>query len=189
MRTKNPIKRSVFICKWCGKQFETWTYRQPNFCSRQCMSEYAARQPKPNARRPESFIVKICEFCGKEYKIHKCQDHRKNNTKARFCSVFCKGQYTSLHMRGNQNVNFIYGGSEKRGQNWNSQKRAALKRDNNTCQICGIQKTKGRRNDVHHIIPFPKFDGDFVRSNDLSNLITLCRQCHCDVESGKVKLR
>lgn len=57
---------------------------------------------------------------------------------------------------------------------WNKIRRRIVKRDKNTCQICGI---KNVRLDVHHIIPFAvsKDDSD-------ENLITLCQSCHMKEE-------
>ncbi len=184
----DPTKHFIFTCQWCGKEFEDWTYRQPRYCSIQCVSEFAARQPKPKARRPDSFITKICEICGKEYTVHKGQDTRKNNVIARFCSKKCQRKSLSINMRGIANVNYVNGKSDPRGPDWCSKKRAALKRDNFTCQICGAKRINGRLPDVHHIIQYQDFNGDFERSNDLSNLITLCRKCHGGVESGKLSL-
>jgi len=46
------------------------------------------------------------------------------------------------------------------------------KKDNHTCQDCGmIQEQNGRKLDVHHI------DGDDT-NNVEENMITLCRSCH-----------
>lgn len=61
-------KKSVFICEWCKKEFEEWTYRKPRFCSNQCRSEFACRQPK---NRPFGIDLggKIkwnCKQCGKK---------------------------------------------------------------------------------------------------------------------------
>jgi predicted HNH restriction endonuclease len=36
--------------------------------------------------------------------------------------------------------------------------------------------------DVHHIVPFRTFKGDWRKANELSNLITLCRNCHRKAE-------
>ena len=66
-------KKSIFICDWCKKEFEEWTYRQPRFCSNQCRSEFACRQPKPNShRQSRGGIVRWnCKQCGKEMKTFK----------------------------------------------------------------------------------------------------------------------
>ena len=81
-------KKSVFVCKWCGKEFTEWAYRNPTMCSRQCASEYGARQPRAKQRKPENKIKIICAMCGKEFIIHKSQN--ENGRTARYCSVICK---------------------------------------------------------------------------------------------------
>lgn len=182
---KDPSKKSIFTCKRCNKEFETWTYRQPEFCSKQCMSEFAARQPKPNARRPENFLTIKCEMCGSKYKIHKgiIENSGRNS---RFCSSDCMYTAMSKERIGKNNPNFVHGLTHLypgRGQNWHSQRRKALKRDNHTCQVCHKQKKVMH---VHHIVPYVSFDNNWKKANRLSNLVTLCQNCHPKVERGKV---
>lgn len=187
MTARDPSKHSIFVCQWCGKEFENWTYRKSTFCSNQCRSEYAARQPKPSQRRPENFVDRICERCGKVFRVHKCHIARPGRH-ANYCSKECQSIVVGLGMRGKNNVNFTNGKSDARGPNWGGQKRRALKRDNKTCQKCG--KTGNTRNlDVHHKTPYKLFNGDFEKANQLSNLITLCHQCHADVEPRSKRVK
>lgn len=58
-----------------------------------------------------------------------------------------------------------------------------LDRDGYTCQHCGA-KSKNIRMEVHHII-FRKNNG----SDEESNLITLCEDCHSDLHKGLIVLR
>lgn len=66
------------------------------------------------------------------------------------------------------------------GPNWYHQRRKVRKRDNYTCQDCGItEKEYGNQLSVHHIGPFRNFHGDWRKANELSNLISLCEYpCH-----------
>ena len=41
----------------------------------------------------------------------------------------------------------------------------------------------GRSLDVHHIIPFRRFAGDWRAANDLANLLTLCPTCHAKADA------
>lgn len=84
----DPQKKSVFICRWCGKEFVEWKYRHPSICSNQCRSEYGAIQPKPNLRKPENRVTKNCIVCGKSFTVHKVQDSKGRH--ALYCSVSCK---------------------------------------------------------------------------------------------------
>ena len=58
------------------------------------------------------------------------------------------------------------------------------KRDNFTCQFCGISMTELKIPfHVHHIIPFlTSFN------NDESNLITLCPSCHRKEDARIIKI-
>lgn len=182
-RSRDPAKRSIFICDWCGKKFETWTYRQPRFCSAQCRSEYGARQPKPNARRPENFITCTCEWCGKPYEIYKSFiENPGRNT--RFCSNDCRYAEKSESMRGENNPLWNGGHIDDYGPNWGRQRRRAVRRDNHACQMCGYKSGGNRYLDVHHIIPAKSFNGDWEAANDLANLVCLCRPCHGKAESS-----
>ena len=191
MTKKDPSKHTTYTCNWCGKQFIDYVYRKTKYCSRQCLSEYASRQPKPSQRRPENFITKICEVCNKEYVIHKCQDKRKNGTKSRFCSISCKSKFVSNNMVGAKNNNFIHGikDASYRGPNWSAEARSIRKRDNYTCNVCGKNgKIDHVAISVHHIIPYREFGGDYISANDPNNLISLCNVCHKKVECGTAQL-
>jgi hypothetical protein len=58
-------------------------------------------------------------------------------------------------------------------ETWAIIRRGVLQRDSFRCQGCGLA---GTRADVHHIVPV-----DAGRSDDPSNLITLCRDCHTKI--------
>ncbi len=66
------------------------------------------------------------------------------------------------------------------GPNWPGQRDKARARDGYRCQICGVAE-QGRTHDVHHKIPFRRFDS-YQQANQLANLVTLCRSCHRQAE-------
>jgi len=180
----NTKNKSEFSCKWCGEKFTAWTYRNPKFCSRQCMSEYGSRQPRPKSRK-DVYIELPCAQCGK---LHKFNKHQIRLRGGKYCSKKCKYDAMSISKRGLGNINYKGGKSSYRGPNWGRQSRATRKRDKYTCQICGSPYSKfGIKIDVHHIKPYRIFNGDFEKANDLSNLIVLCKSCHAKVECGKSK--
>jgi DEAD/DEAH box helicase domain-containing protein len=84
------------------------------------------------------------------------------------------------------------------GQNWPKQRKAALERDQYTCQKCGFKgtyvKKRGWTVHVHHktkIALFYNMDTrviDYEGANDLGNLITLCPTCH-KVADGHAKMK
>lgn len=60
------------------------------------------------------------------------------------------------------------------GPEWPAIRQRRLERDNHTCQGCGAADTLFH---VHHIVPFRTFE-DRDEANRLSNLVTLCVNCH-----------
>lgn len=56
--------------------------------------------------------------------------------------------------------------------NWDSLRRAAYTRDSYTCQNCGAKGTNVSLH-AHHIVPLSR-----KGTNKISNLVTLCDQCH-----------
>jgi DEAD/DEAH box helicase domain-containing protein len=77
------------------------------------------------------------------------------------------------------------------GPNWETQRRRARERDGYVCRACGLPEgAMGREHDVHHIVPFRKFNyrpGEneaYLEANRLENLITLCRRCHARCDHG-----
>jgi DEAD/DEAH box helicase domain-containing protein len=72
------------------------------------------------------------------------------------------------------------------GPNWPAQRNRARARDGYCCQICGVRE-QGREHDVHHKIPFRRFDS-YRQANRLENLTTLCRSCHRRAETA-VRMR
>jgi DEAD/DEAH box helicase domain-containing protein len=77
------------------------------------------------------------------------------------------------------------------GPNWPAQRRRARERDGFTCRHCGAREAQtGREHDVHHRTPFRHFgylpgqNEAYLQANDLSNLVTLCRVCHAQVDHG-----
>lgn len=179
-----------YVCEFCGKPFMGWRSRPNRFCSSICRSKFAARQPKPSKRRPENFIDRSCEFCGKEFKIHKCHLSRNDgNRHGIFCSRGCRDKSNANRMVKQGNHNYR-GGKNKRGEHWLSIARGIRKRDNYTCKncgkYCGKRYEKGRKLQVHHIVPVGKFDGDFDSANNSHNLVSLCQTCHIKIEHGLV---
>ncbi|NMC83940.1 MAG: DEAD/DEAH box helicase [Anaerolineaceae bacterium] len=72
------------------------------------------------------------------------------------------------------------------GANWEQQRRLARERDHFCCSLCGAPEGEKPLH-VHHKIPFKLFTDPGV-ANQLSNLVTLCSNCHRLVEMN-VKIR
>jgi len=66
------------------------------------------------------------------------------------------------------------------GPTWSRQRDLARARDDFKCQVCGTPE-QGRSHHVHHKTPFRLFSSP-EQANQLSNLVTLCPNCHRQVE-------
>jgi DEAD/DEAH box helicase domain-containing protein len=62
------------------------------------------------------------------------------------------------------------------GPEWNRYKDLIRKRDNYTCQNCGIREENNSHH-IHHKKPIKLFDS-IEEANHPSNLVTLCTKCH-----------
>ena len=156
-------------CAACGKGISVQRSKvyDNNFCSNECFH---------NFQKTGKYID--CDNCGK--RIYKSPAFLRNSRN--FCSQKCFGM-------GSRSKNYETNKTGRRGTNWNKQRTKAQLRDNKTCQICGYhqhKRMKRRYIDVHHIIPFRHFGGNWKEANVLSNLICLCRDCHVKVEAGEI---
>lgn len=154
-------------CEICSKLF--WTI--PSKAHREFCCSWKCR----NKRRHRPLT---CEWCGKTVEV---QAHVIESGKytGRFCSYECAAAW----QKGENHSNWQGGHEKWRGPNWRRQSKAARKRDDYTCQNCGVTKDElGRPLDVHHVIPWRDFDGDWKKANRLDNLISLCQSCHTSLE-------
>lgn len=75
-------------------------------------------------------------------------------------------------------------GIEKYGSYYQSQREKALERDGGRCRRCGEINAHGgeeRELRVHHIKKVDEFD-DMENAHALRNLVSVCTQCHEDIE-------
>lgn len=68
------------------------------------------------------------------------------------------------------------------GPEWNNIRKAVMERDGFECTLCHTKSSVSALH-VHHIQPFRSF-ADKRKANELSNLITLCPDCHRRVEQN-----
>ena len=106
--------------------------------------------------RHKDLYFEICDICGGE--ISKGRKLRGITT----CSPICNAKKWD-RIKENERT------SNGRPLFWETFKSECFARDNHTCQQCGSKK----RLECHHIIPV--VNGG---TNELSNLITLCHDCH-----------
>ena len=182
----NPRKGDDIECSHCGKMF----YRSPanrlkrgvnQYCSRKCLSEaFAGRIVGEQSPRWKGRESRPCDNCGK---VVTRPPWAWNSRKMTFCDTKCFGEWKSRNWTAQDNPYWHGGHPPYYGGNWKRQSREARRRDNHTCQFCGIHESELRRAlDVHHIIPFRLFGDDHRTANRLANLISLCEHCHTYLE-------
>jgi len=176
---KNPDLMATRKCANCGKEFHLYKNKikreSPRgiYCCKKCLIE--------SQRNPAAYATKQCMNCNKLFEVLISQVEHRGGGK--YCSNKCRVEYCigENHPRWKENKVQL-----TPGKNWYFQRRKALERDGYKCQYCGISRNEKNRIDVHHIIPYRQFNGDYEQANKLKNLITLCWVCHRKVESHKI---
>jgi 5-methylcytosine-specific restriction endonuclease McrA len=176
-RPKEKIKTTTVKCEDCGKDFEISNshlnrQRKRNarlYCSRKCMG---------NAYKNRRKL--ICSECGVEFER---VESGIEDFKHYFCSKKCQKENIDYILRGSEHYRYIDGESRNsRGKGWVKVRKIIRKRDNYTCQRCGIHEEEyGKALDVHHIKPYRLFD-NYIEANQFSNLISYCSSCHHTIE-------
>ena len=195
------------ICETCGKEFPYCSQSANRFCSLECANEgqktgwykeceVCGKEFWVTPCRADQHTCShecgwkrrhrllTCEWCGKtvEVRAHIVESH-DGHYSGRFCSYECAAAW----QKGENHSNWQGGHDKWRGPNWKRQRNKARKRDNYTCQECGITEDElGRPMDVHHIVPWREFDNDWKKANKLSNLISLCPHCHTTLERNGI---
>jgi endogenous inhibitor of DNA gyrase (YacG/DUF329 family) len=190
-----PIPRPEKLkdCEICGKVIKkepnrNWNeYTKKRFCSRKC-----------SAKSQSQKVIVYCSTCGKKLKrppshirgkpycSQKCRRNRKEFT----CEVCGKKFIKRINERPSDHV---YCGRKcqgiaKRKNNGQTQgrrspedrawKKAILKRDKYTCQLCGSNKNL----EAHHVKSIQEFP---ELRHDISNGQCLCHDCHYyDIHNG-----
>lgn len=167
--SKPLVERKKIFCKNCNKEIkhnprETNTkHNNRVYCSYKCQVKKISKQ---------------CKFCNKTYKVHLCRKLTNN-----FCSMECRNKYYATYYVGENSSNWAGGKSfEDYNLSFNKKLKSNIrKRDNFTCQVCGLVGVKPAL-DVHHI------DYDKNNSNE-NNLISLCHSCHSKIPNQSKKWR
>lgn len=136
---------------------------------------------------------KVCVICGKTFKHSKgrnriccsrvCRDLFDHETRnCRYCDKpfavikskskkYCSHKCYALSNRKESKE------KKRRGSNWNTLRRR-FKENPSLCVMCGQALAR----DLHHIIPYKYFNGDWKRANKKQNLASLCLDCHIKAE-------
>lgn len=179
------------VCKYCGKHFiAIRDKKRAQFCNDNCRRAYFTQQ-----------ALVYCANCGQafyQWSVDKIRGTIVIDSEIKCCCDKCSKEYhkrnemirrekISFAFTGAKHPNWQGGQNQYRGENWTHQKFLTKKRDNYTCQCCGISEKQAKKKygnglEVHHKKPYLFFNNDYLKANDLSNLITLCKSCHQKTE-------
>jgi len=175
----------VVECSVCGSEFE----RRPSYvekhdnitCSKSCYSELLSEMTgsKNNNWKGDKHSTETCLNCSKRFTYRSYRGERL------YCSRGCAYEHRTGKHAANWKGGWV---NDDYGANWKEQRQKALERDGHKCVMCGLSATEAKDETnsplhVHHRKRKEEFRNDdgslnYEVANRLSNLITLCVQCH-----------
>lgn len=168
-------------CFGCGKEmnkpykFSKKQWKETRFCSHKCHGKTMERKK----------ITFECQFCYKTV-----TKKTRNDWKNKFCGKQCAGKAavkiaTDVRDFNRENNPSWKGGvcsKNKLGRtskNYLLWKDLVFKRDDYTCQICGV------KNEYFHADHIEKYSKSEEKRYLINNGRTLCRKCHFKITFGK----
>lgn len=171
---------SIEVCEQCGQEYDVKSAKKDSsrFCSTECFSQYRSENWLGESHPSYRAVAVECSECGSE--LHR-EPHTYREGGNHFCDSSCHGQWMSENWTGEDHPCWE-GGYTHRVGNWRSQRRKRIEKDGSRCRICGVSREQhremfGRDIEVHHITKQRFFDSP-SEANALSNLVTLCMECH-----------
>jgi hypothetical protein len=167
---KPPITRY-----WLGKHLPTWVRNKIS----ETKKIKGDNSGSKNYFYKDGGKTKICLNCKKEFRVKTSQFNIR-----KFCSYKCKGDWMSENVYGEKHHSWQGGKSKdkhcstKKYKQWRTD---IFKRDNWTCQTCGV---RGCYIEPHHIKSWAKFP---ELRFEISNGVTLCLSCHKLTDNYKGK--
>lgn len=164
-------------CENCGESFAAQSGNPNRFCSRDCYNDHRRATGEGGPDRGERIEVE-CENCGAT--LERPPWHVRQSDR-QFCNTECMGDWQSENVTGESHPNWKGGYEPYYGEDWQRQRERAILRDDEGCVLCGRDRDVhyaqfGQDLHVHH-----KTDRSDGGTNDLDNLVTLCRPCHFSV--------
>jgi endogenous inhibitor of DNA gyrase (YacG/DUF329 family) len=163
------MKKGILkLCTVCGKEYYVMQcHKESKFCSIKCHSESMKNR-----------LQLQCKICGKKYERPVSQVKWRGSN---YCSKECQ-DIGATFKTGEKSVNWKGGISYNNNRirkaiEWKNWRNGVFKRDNYTCQICGIKNKKGIVVELHphHI---KSFSLHHELRYDVNNGQTLCSICH-----------
>lgn len=203
-RNKARVKREI-PCPVCGRPFKPYQHGKRDKPKQFC-SQYCANIAATGKKRPRLWTKELDEQLIDLYPNHLPQETAaimglsisQIQARATILKIHLKAELQKINSKRVNSLRMTLNNPGKgrprikhreyyRGSNWHIQRAKTLERDGYRCQVCNKKiGIKQRDYGIHHITPFRDFGDDYVNANRLSNLITLCRRCHAQVECGNV---
>lgn len=183
--------RETDTCDYCGDKYKYYPSRRNRegrknfFCNKECADKFKAKDG----------LDTHCTECNKD--IHIPPSHIKEvggyKQKNYFCGKDCESKFKKREWTGEEHPSYNGGTIKQMGENWREKREKVIKRDNNTCQNCGIEREKHKDKynkglHVHHKVPRSQILSDeptkseIELANNMANLVTLCASCHRKLE-------
>ena len=173
----------TFNCDYCGKECSDkvshYSKSKNHFCSQDCKNKWQSenRTGENSSNWQGGKITVSCSYCGKEIEVNK---YEYNNYKNHFCSQECKAKWQSENVKGENHPNYDPTKTqeereqERKYPEYNDWRKEVYKRDNYTCQCCGVVGN-GHNLNAHHIYGYTEYKD---LGTDINNGVTLCEDCH-----------
>ena len=178
-------KRVMVTCKQCGENHSVYPYR--------AKKQFSNGEMECCVSCMDKAVERDCSWCGQTLEVHKYRVSEQSN---HFCSEHCDRKWRSERYSGDTHPNWKGGYRDvPLGKNWNEKRKERLEVDNRKCLNCGLTQDESysefsRDLHVHHRVPRMEYYKDDTKtveeSNKVSNLMTLCQNCHMKVENEKV---
>ncbi|MFC7227654.1 HNH endonuclease [Salinirubellus salinus] len=164
-------------CIECGATFLYYPSEKSGLYCPTCVADPSVTC-RPRRRDESGKRTVDCTFCGAKLAVYRSKAEGQQRV---YCDRECYDNWlVEDHKRRHSSK---VAPSEYYTTGWIAARRAALERDDHTCQRCGIAAEDAEQPlEVHHITPVRTFEYP-VDAHLLDNLVTLCRPCHYVVEN------
>jgi hypothetical protein len=182
-------------CEWCGEDFryEPSTGETGRFCSNDCKFDYWDENGR-DAEEIEAIKEGLPDDMSHDDDWKQMLSERMTGREIEWSDEIADAlegrERPDLAGENNGNWKGGYDGYYY-GPSWTKElRRRVRERDGYECMVCGVaEEDLDRELDVHHIVPFRKFGVEnHEKANREDNLVSLCRSCHNQVDSGEVSL-
>lgn len=151
--------------------------RTCEYCDDEFRGKRGLRIHQGSVHDEETTTHVSCNWCGEdvETRVWKIDERQ-------YCSSECSKAWKVYLKRGENHPNYVDGSA--RGREFKRVRMAVRWRDE-VCRACGAEKAgpSGRRLHVHHLVA----EDDADNPHEPTNLISLCSQCHQNLEGLSVQ--